>query len=109
MRTTKEVFEHHIHAVANANLAEISKDYADSSKLITDSRGVYSGKAAIMKFFEDLGPLLKAGKFTSKTQIVEGKAALFVWDFSSPSRSIENGVDSFFIEDGAIIYQTMKA
>ena len=109
MRTTKEVFEHHIQAVAEGNLEEISKDYADSSKLITDSRGVYSGKAEIMKFFEALQPLLEAGKFTKKTQLVEGKVALFVWDFNSAARNIQDGVDTFFVEHGAIIYQTMKA
>ena len=109
MKTTKQVLEHHLEAVISADLVEIAKDYEDSSKmLISPQGGVRSDKAAIMKFFEALLPVFKAGKFELKQQLVEGNAAMVVYDFTSPAMNVQGGVDSFFIEDGVIRYQTMK-
>jgi len=108
MRTTKQVLEHHLEAVVTANLTEIGRDYDDSSKMLVSPQGIQPDKAAIMKFFESLLPVLKSGKFELKQQLVEGKAAMIVYDFKSPSMNVQGGVDSFFIEDGVIRYQTMK-
>ena len=106
MRTTKGVLEHHHHARSSANLEEIGKDYNDNSKLISAGNGMQSGKKAILKFFEGMLPIVKEGSFKIKSLTIEDKAALLVWDFDSPTASVKDGVDTFFIEDDFIRYQT---
>ncbi|MGA2614838.1 MAG: nuclear transport factor 2 family protein [Spirochaetia bacterium] len=106
MRTTKEVFEHHTQALLSGNLEEIGKDYVESSRLLAPNLGVQSGKSAILKAFEGFLAIFKGGGFKVKATLVEGNAVLIVWDFESPDAAVQDGVDSFFIDKGVIMYHT---
>jgi ketosteroid isomerase-like protein len=106
MKSTKEVLEHHQQALATANLEEIGKDYTDSSKVLIATLGVHSGKQAILKAFEGFLPVVKGGDFKVKTLLIAGNAVLLVWDFKSPAATVHDGVDTFFIDNGVIEYQT---
>jgi len=108
VRSTKDVLQHHLESLAKGDLEEIKRDYAENATIITSAQGVHSGKAAIGRFFEGMLQLLKVGEVKSKAQVLDGKAALFLWEFRSPTMSISDGVDSFFIDEGLIQYQTMK-
>jgi len=106
--TTKEVFDHHFQALLKNDIDEVMKDYTDESEIWT-SEGVISGLDAIASFFSYVFTVLpKEGtQFGVKQKIVKGNRSFIVWNADSPVISIPTGTDTFIIEHGKIILQTV--
>jgi limonene-1,2-epoxide hydrolase len=106
--TTEEVFDHHFQALLKNDLKEVMKDYTDESEIWT-SEGVTRGLEDIAAFFSYVFTVLpKEGtQMGVKQKIVKGNRSFIVWNADSPVISIPTGADTFIIEDGKIILQTV--
>jgi len=80
MRTTREVFDHHVAALNEANLDQVGFDYAEDALFITKDDKVIRGREAIKAWFNGVlsGPLIGA-KFEATTLIIEGDILYLEW------------------------------
>lgn len=108
MRTTKEVWEHHCIAFANANIDDLMFDFADDAIYVT-TNNVIKGKDNIRKQYDNHFKSLETGS-TSKiiSETIEGEIVFFEWTADTPSIYIHDGVDTFVIRNGFIVAQTVR-
>ena len=107
LRSTEEVFNHHVQALVARNLPEILMDYTENSILITP-QVVARGKDVIGELFEQLLRDLPGMKLSARTRIIEGEIVFVEWTADSQLNSISDGVDTFVIRDGYIQAQTAR-
>ena len=109
MRSTKEVWEHHCIAFANANIDEVMLDFAEDSVYITTNK-VIRGRENIRELYDShFKTLEKDSLSTIVSQTLEGEIVFFEWTFESPTIMIMDGVDTFIIRNGYIVAQTMRS
>jgi hypothetical protein len=105
--TTEEVFDHHFRALLNNDIDEIMKGYTDESEIWT-TEGTIRGIDAISSFFTYVFTVLPKGtQFGVKQKIVSDGRAFIVWNAVNSMISIPTGADTFLIEDGKILLQTL--
>jgi ketosteroid isomerase-like protein len=109
MRTTKEVWDHHCIAFANADIDEVMSDFAENAIYITTNK-VICGKDNIRTLYDEHFKTLEKGSVSNITSVtMEGEIILFEWTFDSPKVKVSDGVDTFIIRDGFIVAQTMRS
>lgn len=108
MRTTREVWEHHCIAFANADIDDVMFDFADDAIYVTTNT-VIKGKENIRKQYDSHFKSLEVGA-TSKiiSETIDGEIVFFEWTADTPSIYIPDGVDTFVIRDGFIVAQTVR-
>jgi hypothetical protein len=106
--TTEEVLDHHFQAFLNNDVNEVMKDYTEESEIWT-SEGIIRGLDDIASFFSYIFTALPKGgtRLGIKQKIVNGNRSFIVWNADSPLISIPTGGDTFLIEDGKIVLQTV--
>lgn len=99
--TTQSVIRHHVQALADGDLPETMKDYAESCVFIGNGR-VVEGKAEITKIFE---AALANGPFavTLTQELYHGTIGLITWELPGV---IALGTDTFVVENERILVQT---
>jgi hypothetical protein len=104
-RSTEEVFQDHVRAVNSGDMQAILADYADNAQVLT-AQGALQGRAGVETFFAQAFSLLPGAQIAVK-QTVAGENSLLVWwEADSSAGRIEDGIDTFVIEDGLITLQT---
>lgn len=105
---TKKVVEHHLDAFGKADMTAVMSDYTDASVVITPG-GELRGKEAIQGLFTALfAEFAKPGsKFDLQTLVAEGHIGYIVWAAETADNVYEIGTDTFFVEDGKIMIQTV--
>jgi ketosteroid isomerase-like protein len=109
--TTRQVFEHHLGALAAGDLDGILSDYTDES-IVIGPDGALKGRLAIRGFFEAvLASLFKPGtyQFTVDTLHVLDDVVYLVWHANCASANIVFAADTFLIRGGKIAVQTFAA
>ena len=104
-RSVEEVFRDHVDSVNSGDMQAILADYADDAQVLT-AQGALKGKVGVESFFTQAFSLLPGAQIAVK-QTVAGEHSLLVWwGADSSAGRIEDGVDTFVIEDGLIKLQT---
>ena len=106
--TAEEVVDHHFHAFLKNDVEEIMKDYVDESEIWT-SEGRIQGLEAIAGFFSYAFTVLPSPgtQFGIKQKLVKNNWVYRAWNADSPVISIPTGADTFVVEDGKIMLQTV--
>jgi ketosteroid isomerase-like protein len=107
----RQVFEHHLGALARGDLDAILSDYVDDSILI-GPEGALKGRQAIRGFFEGvLASLFKPGsyEFTMDTLHIADGVVYLVWHAKCASANVAFAADTFLIRGGKIAVQTFAA
>ena len=109
LKSTKEIFNHHLESFSKKDLGEIAKDFNEHSIYI-NSLGVEAlGVDSIMKIYKQYFESQEQGTTSSiKNMIIEGDIVFLELKSDSPSTYINDGVDTFVIRDGYIYAQTAK-
>ena len=99
--STQSVIEHHLQALADGDLEETMKDYADDCVFI-GSAGVIKGKEGVRKVFQGA---LANGPFVVnlKAQHCHGSSGFVTWTVPGV---ISLGTDTFVVENDLIVLQT---
>lgn len=107
MRSTQEVFDHHLQAFGEG-LDSILSDY-DENSCVMSPQGTFHGVEEIRSFFSAFVGGLPEGfmeAFNVTNSVVDGEVAYMTWE-ANPWFPM--GTDTFVIKDGTIRYQTFAA
>ena len=103
-RSTQDVLQHHLDALAAQDIEAVVSDYADDASLITPEATV-TGTTALHDFFTEIlkaMPGIIDALSIDRTEIV-GEVAYIVWH--APGFA-SLGTDTFLVRDGRIVTQS---
>lgn len=120
-RTAREVLDEHLklsnewkdEAEMWRNLSENLRRNFSENCLVLTNRGVFRGHAGIrelveMESAEMIGAeMARGGSFRYINKVVEGRMGFLEWAYEDANVRIRDGADSYLIEDGKIVAQTI--
>lgn len=105
-RTTREVIDDHISCRQRGDLeADIRRNYAEDVVMLT-SHGPDKGHDAVRRF----GAILRKhvpGDYEIVAEETDGRFGFIAWRAREPGKSVEDGADSFVVENGRIVFQSI--
>ena len=104
-RSPQETLKAHIEALESSDLNAIMADYADDAVILTPD-AVMQGHAEVEAFFTGALQMLPEPKFVLNPAVHHGDITLLRWMATSPAGKINDGVDTFVIQDGTIRVHT---
>ena len=105
-QTPGQVFDHHAKVLADGDIWGIVGDYAEDAVYI-DSDGVVCGKDGIRRAFVKLLGDLPEAQWEFKTTLADD-VVLLRWTAVSPHTRVDDGVDTFVVNNGLIRVQTVS-
>jgi uncharacterized protein (TIGR02246 family) len=105
MRTSQEIFEHHLDALLAGDADAIAEDYAENAVLIFPT-GPVVGREAIRATFAAALPTLPGLQVDVTNAVYGGDALLLLWNGSITGGTISGAVDTFVFANGLIQIQT---
>lgn len=106
-RTAKEIFEDHLELAAKGVLEEdLARNYHEDCVILINS-GEYRGHAGARRLAHQLEREMPEARFEYITKLVSGRFAFLEWTGASRTSTVKEGVDSFVIENGKIVAQTI--
>jgi hypothetical protein len=105
-RTPKQVFDHHARVLADGDIWGIVGDYADDA-LYIDPDGVARGRDGIRRAFVKLLGDLPDAQWEFETTLADD-IVLLRWSAESAHTRVDDGVDTFVVNDGLIRAQTVS-
>lgn len=107
MRTAREVFEDHLRLRVEGELEEdLRRNYSKDMVLLT-SNSELVGHDAIRASAARLDEQLPDASFTFLSKRVHGPYAFLIWEVRSSHLDAMSGADSFVIENGKIVFQSI--
>ncbi|WNG25131.1 nuclear transport factor 2 family protein [Cystobacter fuscus] len=106
--STQEVWQHHIKAWADQDVAAITSDYTDSSILILNNQ-VIRGKAGIARAFSQLFQIFSTGQNQLDQPTINGRIIYLTWRYTPKNENAFFGSDTFVVENGKIQIQTIAS
>ena len=107
MRTPTEVFEDHLQRQAERDLEGDLRENYDTACVLIASSGVYRGHEGVRAHCGHLYGRMPSARWRYDIKRVHGKYALLEWTAHDDGAAIEDGSDSFVIENGKIVAQTV--
>ena len=110
MRSTAEVFDHHLKCFADRDLDGVLADYS-ADAVFFGPEGALRGPNAIKPVFERMfAEFAKPGAYVArKRRLIEGEYAYIVWTSETADNSYELASDTFVIQNGSIRLQVFTA
>ena len=106
-RSPQQVFDDHLRLAGEHRFEDdISRNFSPDC-VILERRGVFRGHAGLRELARLLSEELPDAPYTYTTQLVEGRVALLEWTAEGPHTRVRDGADSFVIEDGWVVAQTI--
>ena len=106
-RTAAEVFEDHLRLAGEHRFDEDIQRNIAPHCVILERRGVFRGREGARELArlleEELGPV----PYLYTLRLVEGRFAFLEWTADAAHARVRDGADSFVIEDGWIVAQTI--
>ncbi len=107
IRSAHEVFEDHLHLRAIGDLeTDLQHNYADDIVLLC-TYGVFRGCDQVRASAERLGLQLPDARFEYLARHVHEESAFLEWRAESDQVRVEDGADSYLIDNGRIMVQTI--
>ncbi|MER7459607.1 nuclear transport factor 2 family protein [Micromonospora sp. NPDC126480] len=106
-RSALEVFEDHLRlADAHDFENDIARNVAPDV-VVLERRGVFRGHDGVRELARLLEEELPGGRYTYTNKLVEGRVAFLEWTARGGGARVRDGADSFVIEQGWIVAQTI--
>lgn len=106
-RSTLDVLNNHLYLREHGDIDDdIEHNYAEDAVLLT-GYGVFHGRDSIRASANILDQQLGHSHYLYRTRLVHGPAAFLEWTAESDHMRVQDGADSYFIEDGVIKVQTI--
>jgi hypothetical protein len=107
MRSTREVLEDHLEKRAAGDLeADLATNYSSSTVLLS-AEGIYRGAEGVGESADRLFRALGPSEFTYGELLIEGRFGFLEWSAVSENQRIDDGADSYLVEDGVITMQSV--
>jgi hypothetical protein len=106
-RSTREVFADHLRLAAEGDLdQDLARNVAEDVVMLT-GRGVFRGHDGVRELARQLMSEIPSGRWTYVTELYEGRMAFLEWTVDEGPFRIRDGADSYLVEDGRIVVQTI--
>lgn len=106
-RSAEEVFDDHLHLAAQHRFDEdIDRNVAPDC-VILERRGVFHGRDGARELARLLEEELPDAPYTYTNRLVAGRVAFLEWTAEAAHTRVRDGADSFVIENGWIVAQTI--
>jgi hypothetical protein len=107
-RTTQEVWDHHFQAWNSHDLEAVAADYGEDSIVIVNSR-LFQGVSAIRSAFQQLFSIFNHARSKFDAPVIQGPIVYLTWHVTPTGEQTSFGSDTFVIEHGEIIAQTIAS
>jgi ketosteroid isomerase-like protein len=105
-RSTAEVLDDHLECRMKGDVeADIARNYSPDVVVLT-AAGPATGHDAV-RHFNDLLRRTVPKEYEIPLKLVEGRFAFIEWRARAPGTSVEDGADSFVVENGRIVFQSI--
>lgn len=106
-RSARAVLEDHLMLSLAGDYATDIRRNVSAEAVILSARGVHRGQEGALELARLLQEELPEAVFRYGTRLVEGPYAFLEWTGQGGGRRVEDGTDSFVIQDGQIVAQTI--
>jgi hypothetical protein len=101
------VFEDHLRLAGEHRFDEDLERNMDPDCVILERRGVFRGRDGARELARLLAEELRGAPYTYTNRLIEGRMAFLEWTAEAKDVRVRDGADSFLIEDGRIVAQTI--
>jgi len=106
-RSAAEVFEEHLRLAGEHHFEEDIERNVSPDIVILERRGIFRGREGAKKLARLLEQELPGAPYVYTNRLVEGRVAFLEWTSEAERTRVRDGADSFVIEDGWIVAQTI--
>ena len=106
-RSAAEVFEDHLRLAVEHRFSEDIERNVSPDVVIMDRRGIFRGRNGARELARLLEQELPNAPYLYTNRLVEGRVAFLEWTAEAEHARVRDGADSFVIEDGWIVAQTI--
>ena len=106
-RSPQEVFDEHLRLASEHRFDEDIERNVAPECVILERRGIFRGREGARELARLLAEELPDAPYTYTTRMVAGRVAFLEWTAEAARARVRDGADSFLIEDGWIVAQTI--
>lgn len=106
-RTPAEVFDDHLSLAAEHRFDEDIERNVSPDAVILERRGIFRGREGARELAQLLEEELPDAPYVYTNRLIVGRFAFLEWTAEAASTRVRDGADSFVIESGWIIAQTI--
>ena len=107
-QSTHDIWNHHIQAWTARSADGIVADYSDDSVLVVNNQ-TYPGIGEIRNAFTQLFKIFDNGQNRIDTPTIFDRIVYITWHFTPNEKLEQYGTDTFVIEKGKIVFQTIAS
>ena len=106
-RSTREVFDDHLALAGEHRFHEDIERNVSPECVVLERRGIFRGRDGVTELARLLEEELPGAPFVYTNRLVAGRVAFLEWTAEAADTYVRDGADSFVIEDGWIVAQTI--
>ena len=106
-RTAEDVFDDHLRLAGEHRFEEDLERNVAPDCVILERRGVFHGRDGARHLARILAEELPDAPYQYTNRLVEGRFAFLEWTAEAAQARVRDGADSFVIENGWIVAQTI--
>ena len=106
-RTAEDVFDDHLRLAGEHRFEEDLERNVAPDCVILERRGVFHGRDGARHLARILAEELPDAPYQYTNRLVEGRFAFLEWTAETAQARVRDGADSFVIENGWIVAQTI--
>ncbi|HKR84849.1 MAG TPA: hypothetical protein VJS37_11775 [Terriglobales bacterium] len=106
-RSPAEVFEDHLRLAGEHRFVEDIERNVSPRIVILERRGIFHGREGAKKLARLLEQELPEAPYLYTNRLIAGPVAFLEWTSEAEHARVRDGADSFFIENGWIVAQTI--
>lgn len=106
-RSASEVFDDHLRLAGEHHFEEDIERNVSPQIVVLERRGIFRGREGVKKLARLLEEELPGAPYVYTNRLIEGRVAFLEWTSEAEHARVRDGADSFVIEDGWIVAQTI--
>lgn len=106
-RSAEEVFADHLRLANEHRFEEDLERNVAPDVVVLDRRGIFRGHDGVRELIRLLEDELPGAPYVYTNELVEGRIAFLEWTSEAEKTRVRDGADSFVIENGWIVAQTI--
>jgi hypothetical protein len=106
-RSPEEVFDDHLRLAAEHRFDEDITRNVAPNVVILERRGIFHGREGALELARLLEEELPDAPYVYTNRLIAGRVAFLEWTAEAAHTRVRDGADSFVIEDGWIVAQTI--
>lgn len=106
-RSAEDVFEDHLRLAGEHRFEEDIERNVSPDIGVLERRGIFRGRDGVRELARLLEQELPKAPYVYKNRLLEGRVAFLEWTAETDHSRVRDGADSFVIEQGWIVAQTI--